>query len=324
MTRLSSSTTGDDLDGWLPTPFASRARAPRAGAFDRCRSAARNGLAPARLRRRPVCHLADAGRPPRARPRARAPCRRRPPRGTARGRVHDGRCTGPRRLQRRWPAAGRSSAREQSTAARRGGGHLVARLSACDARRLRSGPVSLSARHLMKEVGARCSRLPPHWPPQGGDARGRAGPRPRTHLSSRLRAPRSGWASATSCLSSPPISRRPSRPRADDAEADAARCRRRKSSPTPTTSRPRRYGDASERESRAQEGQLEEAEALVRESLAILAPTDAPMMRAEALVDLADGAARRRRRRMGRPRSRRRSISTRARATASPLRACAA
>ena len=70
---------------------------------------------------------------------------------------------------------------------------------------------------------------------------------------------------------------------------------------------------------RAQEGQLEEAEALVRESLAILAPTDAPMMRAEALVDLAAvllaaGT------RMGRPHSRRRSISTRARGTASPLR----
>ena len=38
---------------------------------------------------------------------------------------------------------------------------------------------------------------------------------------------------------------------------------------------------------RAREGRLEEAETLVRESLAILAPTDAPMMRADALVDLA-------------------------------------
>ncbi len=38
---------------------------------------------------------------------------------------------------------------------------------------------------------------------------------------------------------------------------------------------------------RAGEGRLDEAEALARESLTILAPTDAPMMRADALVDLA-------------------------------------
>ena len=38
----------------------------------------------------------------------------------------------------------------------------------------------------------------------------------------------------------------------------------------------------------AEEGRFEEAESLVRESLALLAPTDAPVMRADALVDLAE------------------------------------
>jgi tetratricopeptide (TPR) repeat protein len=38
----------------------------------------------------------------------------------------------------------------------------------------------------------------------------------------------------------------------------------------------------------ARAGRLDEAETLVRESLAILAPTDAPVMRADALVDLAE------------------------------------
>jgi hypothetical protein len=38
----------------------------------------------------------------------------------------------------------------------------------------------------------------------------------------------------------------------------------------------------------AHEGRLEEAEALARESLALLAPTDAPVMQADALVDLAE------------------------------------